>query len=115
MTKSEVQGLVRETMMAPSVSPEAKAACADYLAAIGTEEEKAKAEALVAELKEDVGDIDGCIDFLGTDIAKQIYGDALDGVLAGAKAEKAAGGKYCVCPACQAGSKVVENAEALLG
>ena len=115
MTKAEILELVKVTMTASSCCPEAKAACADYLAAVGTEDEKTKAEILIAELKEDLTDIDACIDFLGTDFAKQIYGDSLDAVLAQSKAVKAAGEKYCVCPACQAGSKIVENADVLLG
>ncbi len=115
MTKTEVQEFVKQTMEASSCCQEAKDACAAYLSAVGTEDEKAKAEALVKELKEDVGDIDGCIDFLGSDLAKQIYGDGQPAALAGAQKAKAAGEKYCVCPACQAGSKVIENAEAIVG
>lgn len=114
MTKAEVQEYVKKTMEAPTCSQEAKDACADYLAAVGTKEEKVKAEALVAELKEDVGDIDGCIAFYESDMAKQFLGDKLPEALAGAKAAKAAGEKYCVCPACQAGSRVLENADVIL-
>ena len=109
MAEAEVQDYVKKTMEAPSCCPEAKRAAADYLAAVGTPEEKAAA--LITELKEDVGDIDGCIGFYESDAAKQIFGDGQAEALAGAKA---AGEKYCVCPACQAGSKVIENAEAIL-
>lgn len=31
-----------------------------------------------------------------------------------AKKAKAAGEKYCMCPACQAGGKVLDNADAIL-
>lgn len=115
MTKAEVQEYVKKTMEAGTICEEAKKACEEYLAAVGTADEKAKAAALVEELKEDVGDIDGCIAFYESDIAKQIFGDQLPAALDGAKKAKAAGEKYCVCPACQAGSKVLENAAEILG
>ncbi len=114
MTKSEIQEYVKKTMEAPSCSQEAKDACAKYLEAIGTNSEKAEAEALIAELKEDVCDIDGCISFYESEAAKQIFGDQLPAALEGAKKAKAAGEKYCVCPACQAGGKVLDNANVLL-
>lgn len=115
MTKAEVQEYVKKTMEAGSCCEEAKKACEEYLAAVGTADEKVKAAALVKELKEDVCDIDGCIAFYESDMAKQIFGDQQPAALEGAKAAKAAGEKYCVCPACQAGSKVLDNADVILG
>lgn len=114
MTKAEVQEYVKKTMEASSCSQEAKDACATYLASVGTDNEKLEAQALICELKEDVGDIDSCISFYESDTAKQIFGDQLPAALEGAKKAKAAGEKYCVCPACQAGSKVIEHADVLL-
>lgn len=114
MTKTGVQEYVKKEMEAPSFCPEAKAACEAYLTAVGTANEKKKAEALVEELKEDVCDIDDCIGFYGTDMANEIYGDQLPAALEAAKKAKAAGEKYCMCPACQAGGKVLDNADAIL-
>ena len=38
----------------------------------------------------------------------------LPAALEAAKKAKAAGEKYCMCPACQAGGKVLDNADAIL-
>lgn len=46
-------------------------------------------------------------------MGKQILGDGADGFVKAAEASKAAGGKYCVCPACQAGGELLDHANEL--
>ena len=114
MKKEEVIAKIRELVAAPTVCDEAKAAGEAYLKAVGTADEKASAKALIDELKEDVGTIDSCIAFYKSDIGKQIYGDTVPAQIAAAEKAKAAGERYCMCPACQAGGPILDNAEAIL-
>ena len=54
MDKKAILEELKKLIAAGSVCPEAKKAGEDYLASIGTAEEKKAAEALIKELKEDV-------------------------------------------------------------
>ena len=51
--KNDVIEKVNELIEAPSCCPEAKAAAQSWLDSIGTDEEAAKAKALIAELEQD--------------------------------------------------------------
>lgn len=114
MTKEEVIAKVKELVAAPTICDEAKEVGEKYLAAVGTADEKALAKALIEELKEDVGSIDSCIEFYKSDIGKQIYGDKVPAQIEAAGKAKAAGERYCLCPACQAGGLILDNADAIL-
>ena len=77
---------------------------------------KANAEATrayVAALEECVNTIDDTIAFLESDKARTMLGDKLPEMLAGAKAHKAAGGKYCTCPACTLALEILDKKEYL--
>ena len=88
---------------APSVSAEAKAAAEKWLAAVGTADEKEATKAYLAELEADIMPIDGLISFAGSDMGAQVFGaDGAKKILAHAEEIKAAGAKYCDCPACAA-------------
>ena len=106
--------LVKEILAAPSCCAELKAAGEKWLAAVGTDGQKAAAEALLAELKEDVSGIDDVIGFFGSDAGKGYFGaEKAAELLKIAQDAKAAGGKYCICDACQKGSKLIENPDGL--
>ncbi len=109
----DIKEKVKELINAPSCCPEAKAAGEAYLKAYGTNGQKAAAEALIAELKEDVNSVDSSIAFGESDAGKQILGDGCDEFVEAAKKSKAKGGKYCVCDACQAGGAILDNADML--
>ncbi len=109
----DVKAKVSELINAATICPEAKAAAEAYLVAYGTAKQAAAAAALIAELKEDVGSVDSAIAFGKSDMGKQILGDGADGFVKAAEASKAAGGKYCVCPACQAGGELLDHANEL--
>ena len=110
MTKQEIIAKVNELIVAPMCNPELKAAAEAYLKA----QDKASADALVKALEEKVNSIDETIAFAESETGAQVFGaEAAKGLAAAAKKAKAEGGKYCICPACQAGAAVYADKEAL--
>ena len=104
-----MKALVKELIAAPSCCAELKEKANAWLEAEG-EGKKAAAEALIAELEEDVTPIDGVIAFLGSDTAAGIFGpEGAAKMLAHMKEVKAAGGEYCDCGACSAGKKILDR------
>ncbi len=99
MTKQEIKAEVEKMIAAPSCCPELRAEGEAYLKAVGTSGERAAAESLIREMKEDVTSIDDLIAFAGSEDAK---------------AAKSQGGKYCICPACAAGGKLLDHEADLL-
>lgn len=115
MTKEDMKKTVQDMIAAPSCCQELKAAGRKWLDAIGTAEEKTAAAALVAEAKEDVATIDHVLAFFESEKAAGIFGaDKAKAMAAHARDVKAAGGKWCDCPACTAGRVVIENANVIL-
>lgn len=100
---------------APSCSAEAKAAAEKWLTAVGTAEEVEATKAYVAELEADIMPIDGLIAFAGSDAGVGVFGAELaKNILAHAEEIKAAGAKYCDCPACAACKAILEKKAELL-
>ena len=82
----------------------------DYLKA----QDKASADALVKALEADVCSVDELIGLCESEQGKQFFGaEKAAGMAEAAKKSKADGGKYCLCPACQAGGAIWENRAAL--
>ena len=116
MTKQELIETPKAMIAAPSCCQELKAAAQAWIDAVGTTGEKAAADALLAELKEDVCTIDHALAFFESPRAAQYFGEAKAKELAAvARETKAKGGKWCFCEACAAGAKLMENAEAFAG
>ena len=110
MDKKEVLGKVKEVMEAESCCAELKAVCQEYLSAVGTPKQAGATKDLVAELEEDVQTIDAVLELFSSKKGAEIFGvDNAKQLATKAKEVKAAGGKYCFCPACTAGSIVLEN------
>lgn len=106
---------VNELINAPSCCPEAKQAGKDWLEAPGTEGEKVATKKLIEELKEDVSSIDGLISLLKSEQGKAIFGEETAAkMLIQAEESKKTGGKYCICPACQAGGAILDLESELL-
>lgn len=104
-----------ELMSAPSCSSEAKEAAQAWLDAVGTENEAAVTKEYIAELEEDIMPIDGLIGFAKSDAGTQVFGaDVAKNVVAHAQEIKAAGAKYCDCPACAAVEAILEKKDMLL-
>ena len=106
---------VKKMMTAHSCCKELKAVCQEWLDAVGTDQEAEKTKALIAELEEDIMPIDGLIGFAGSAAGAQVFGAGkAKEVLAHAPEIKAAGAKYCDCPACAAAEAILEKKDALV-
>lgn len=110
----DIRKEVETLIAAPSCCKEAKEAGEAYLAAIGTDHQASAAKALVDELKEDVLGIYDLIAFSGSEEGKNVFGaEGAAAMKADAEKAKAAGEKYCTCPACQAGGKILDHVNEL--
>lgn len=106
---------VTELMAASSCCPEALTAGEAWLAACGTAQEQEATRALVAELEQDIMPVEGCIAFMGSDIAKEMLGaEFAQKMHAHALELKAAGAKFCDCPACTAAAGILAHKAELL-
>lgn len=94
---------------------ELKAAAQAWLDAVGTDTEAAETEKYVAELEADIMPIDMLIAFAESEGGAKVFGDAAKGVAEHAKEIKAAGAKYCDCPACAAAEAILGKKDMLLG
>ncbi len=113
--KEFVVGKAKELLAAHSCCQEAKDAAQNWLDAIGTDKETEQAKILIAELEEDIMPIDGLIGFAGSEAGAKVFGEEkAKEVLAHAQEIKAAGAKYCDCPACAAAEAILEKKEELL-
>ena len=110
MTKNEIIEKVKELIAAPSCCAEVKAAAEIYLA----HQNKDTAAELIKALEANVNLIDETIEFASSDMGKKVFGaEQAANMVKRGNEFKAKGEKYCFCPACQAGSKIYENKEAL--
>ena len=113
MNKELKTKLANAVLEAPSACPEFKAAAEKLLAAIGTDEEVSAGLALVAEAEEDIVPIDGCIAFMQSDKAKELFGaEGAAAAEAHMKDIKAQGAQYCDCPGCTAAAAIIDNKDA---
>ena len=88
--------------------------CARFLHVLVIECRQKPPAALLQEIREDVATIEHVIEFFESPQAKQIFGAEQARAMAEhAHAVKAAGGKWCDCPACTAGLKILDNASLL--
>jgi len=112
--RDDLKAKVEEMMAAPSCCAELKEAAQAWLDTYDDgNANQAPAKALVKTLEESISGIDDCIAFLGSDMGKQIYGDAQPAALAAAEASKAAGGKICTCKACQLAAEILAKKDYL--
>ncbi|MBR1805347.1 MAG: heat-shock protein Hsp90 [Selenomonadaceae bacterium] len=114
MNKRTLVEKLKALAASPSCCPELKQAVNNYLVALANEQVAAKN--LVAELEDDVVDIDTLvknvsdtehmIKFFGVEGAKIFAENAYK--------LKASGAKYCNCFACQVGLEILDNRDVLL-
>lgn len=98
-----IRELTEDLLAAPSACKEIKDVAQNYLNAVGTEKESEVAKAYVDELEADIMPIDGLIAFAESDMGAKVFGEeGAKNILIHAKDRKAAGEKYCDCPACAA-------------
>lgn len=99
----------------PTGCNEAKLAAEEFINALGTENEKDETVKFIKELEEDIEPIDDLIAFATSPLAKRIFGDKAEGFKEHAYKLKAAGAKYCDCPACSACANILKYKDELLG
>ena len=104
----------RELMNAPSCSREAREAAQNWLDVVGTPALKAQTQKYLAELETDIVPIDQLIHFAESLEGKEYFGeDTAARIESHAREIKAAGAKYCDCPACQAAVAILEKRQEL--
>ena len=104
-----------ELIDAPTCSSEAREAAKAWLDALGTDAEATETKKYIDELEADIMPIDTLISFAESEGGSQCFGaDAAKNIAAHAKEIKAAGAKYCDCPACVAVAAILEKKESLL-
>ena len=105
----------RKLINSVTCSKEAKAAAQAWLDALGTEREAAETKIYIAELEADIMPIDRLISFAESEMGVKVFGaEKAPSVAAHAKEIKAAGAKYCDCPACAACEAILAKKNDLL-
>jgi len=116
MDKATIKKTVEAVAAAPSCCAELKEVCNAYLKALDTDGERAAAEKLLTELKADVCTIDEVIGLFTSPEGEEMFGAEQAAKMAEhAKSVKAAGGKFCDCPACGPGRELIEAEADILG
>lgn len=106
---------VNELINAPTCSAETKEAAQSWLAAVGTDKEAEETKRFIAELEEDIMPIDMLIAFAGSETGAKVFGEEkAKEVAAHGEEIKAAGAKYCDCPACAAVEAILAKKEEIL-
>ena len=112
--RDDLKAKVEQLIALPGCCAELKAAAQNWLDTYGdTNANQAAAAAFIKELEADILPVDDCIAFLGTDHAKQLFGDKAEGMLAHMKQIKAEGAVHCDCPACSLASEILEKKDFL--
>lgn len=105
----------KEMMAAPSCNAETKAAAQAWLDAAGTDREAEASETYIKELEGDIMPIDMLIAFTESENGVKVFGAERAKAMADhAKEIKAAGAKYCDCPACAAAEAILSRKDEIL-
>lgn len=116
MNKEVLQFVVEKTkelINAQTCSTEAREAAQAWLDAVGTDTQEEETKKYIAELEADIVTADGLAAFAESDMGRQVFGEDAGNVAAHAKEIKAAGAKYCDCPACAAVEAILEKKDSL--
>lgn len=104
----------KELIEAPTCSQEAREAAKAWLDAVGTDKEQEETQKYIAELEEDIVTVDGLIAFAESEAGAGVFGEKAPEVAAHGREIKAAGAKYCDCPACAAVEAILSKKEEML-
>lgn len=104
----------KELIDAPTCSQEAREAAKAWLDAVGTDKEQEETKKYIAELEEDIVTVDGLIAFAESEAGARVFGEKAPEVAAHGREIKAAGAKYCDCPACAAVEAILSKKEEML-
>jgi len=106
--------LVKELLEAPMCCGELREIAEQWLDAQGTDKEAEATEKFIAELKEDVLPVDVVIEFFASpEAANSFEPEQLKFFQKHMQELKESGAKYCDCPACAAGQKILDKFGAL--
>lgn len=118
MTQETLAFLTEKTralMAAPTCSSETKAAAQKWLDAVGTDTQQAQTKLYMDELEEDIMPIDNLIGFARSEKGAEYFGaDTAAQVAAHAEEIKAAGARYCDCPACAVVEEILAKKQEIL-
>lgn len=114
MKKADLIELTKQMIAAPSCYSGLKQVGQDWIDAVGTADEKAAAQKLVAEVEADITDIDHLVEFAHSDHAKEIFGAGQEGFIKHAEDLKASGAKFCDCAACKPALEILKNKALIL-
>ena len=104
----------KELIGAPTCCDEAKAAAQAWLDAVGTDREAGETQKYIAELEADIMPIDKLIEFAGSDAGIRCFGsEKASNIVVHAQEIKAAGAKYCDCPACSLEEAILKKRDLL--
>ena len=113
--KDWMKGLVTQIVEAPSCCAELKPVAEEWLKKCDTDELMDVTKKLLEELKADVNSIDQTIEFMGSDKAKEMFGEEKAAEMKKHSEDlKAEGEQYCDCPACAPGAVLLIHEEFLL-
>ena len=104
----------KELIDAPTCSQEAREAAKAWLDAVGTDKEQEETKKYIAELEEDIVTVDGLIAFAESEAGARVFGEKAPEVASHGREIKAAGAKYCDCPACAAVEAILSKKEEML-
>lgn len=108
--KDYVTEKVNELLSASSCCAEAKAAAQNWIDAAGTDKEADASRRLIAELEMDIMPVDCLIAFACSEAGAEVFGaETAKNVAAHGRELKAAGAKYCDCPACAASEAILKK------
>lgn len=118
MDKKVLDFVVEQTQVlinAHTCSSETRAAAQAWLDAVGTDAEAEETKKYIAELEADIMPIDTLIGFAESDAGAGVFGaDKAKDVAAHAREIKAAGARFCDCPACAAVEAILEKKAQIL-
>ena len=110
-----VTAKTHELMQTPTCSGETKAAAQAWLSAVGTAAAKTQTGKSLEELEADIMPIDNLIGFAESEKGAAYFGaDTAAGIVAHAREIKAAGARYCDCPACAIAADILAKKEDIL-
>lgn len=111
----EISEKTRRLIEAPTCSRETKEAACRWLEAVGTDREAEETKLYIEELEEDIMPIEKLIAFAGSSAGSEYFGKTKAAEIAAhAKEIKAAGAKYCDCPACYIAEEILLKKEEML-
>lgn len=114
MEKAVLDFVVEQTnalIAAPSCSAECKAGAEAWLA---SDKGPEATKAYIAELEADIMPLDNLIAFAESEAGAGVFGENAPNVAQHAKDLKAAGKKYCDCPACAACEAILEKKDQMI-